>query len=68
MNANREVVEDVRDIRLPGACIVCGGAIDVRFSPGACRGWCATCAWISRPLVWQAEGGLAVAHPPLAQA
>ena len=40
----------------------------VRASPGAMRGWCGRCGWISRPLVWQDGGRVAVVYPPLASA
>jgi len=68
MNASEAVVEDVRDFKLRGGCVVCGGEMDVRLSPGGCRGYCATCSWISRPLIWQANGEVSVIHPPLALA
>ncbi|HVP67650.1 MAG TPA: hypothetical protein VMT17_10355 [Anaeromyxobacteraceae bacterium] len=59
---------DAAEFTVDGGCVVCGGPMAVRVTPGAARGYCPRCAWISRPLVWQAGGGLAIAHPPLALA
>jgi hypothetical protein len=60
--------EEARDFRLDGGCVVCGGPIDVRVLPGSVRAYCAPCGWISRPLLWQSSGQVAIAHPPLAAA
>lgn len=68
-NARRPTpVEQVRDFILEGGCIVCGGPIDVRLSPGHVRGVCAPCGWISRPMLVQAHGQVSLAHLPLAVA
>jgi hypothetical protein len=59
---------DVREFTLNGGCVVCGGSIDVRVTPGSIRGYCAPCGWISRPLLWQSNGQVSIVHPPLASA
>lgn len=57
-----------RDFVVQGGCAVCEGPMIVRASPGAMRGWCGRCGWISRPIVWQDNGRVAVLYPPLAEA
>ena len=56
------------EFTLSGGCIVCGGAMSVRMSPGAIRGYCGRCSWISKPLIWQSGKEVSVLHPPLAEA
>jgi hypothetical protein len=68
MNASAVVVEETRDFTLEGGCIVCEGPLAVRVSPGACRGCCAACGWISRPILWETGTGMSILHPPLALA
>jgi hypothetical protein len=60
--------EEVRDFVVSGGCAVCEGPMAVRATAGTVRGYCARCAWISRPLVWEANGRVAVGYPPLASA
>jgi hypothetical protein len=60
--------DEVREFTLSGGCVVCGGSIDVRVTPGSIRGYCAPCGWISRPLLWQSDGRVSIVHPPLASA
>jgi hypothetical protein len=60
--------DEFREFTVHGGCAVCEGPMRVRATPGAFRGWCATCGWISRPVVWEADGKVAVAYPPLAAA
>jgi hypothetical protein len=60
--------EEPREFKLAGGCVVCGGPIDVRVTPGSVRAYCAPCGWISRPLLWQSNGQVGIAHPPLAAA
>ena len=59
---------DFREFVVAGGCAVCEGPMTVRATPGTMRGWCARCGWISRPLVWEGNGKVAVAYPPLASA
>jgi hypothetical protein len=59
---------EFRDFVVAGGCAVCEGPMTVRVSPGAMRGWCARCGWISRPVLLQGNGRLAVAYPPRAAA
>lgn len=53
------------EFTLSGGCIVCGGVVSVRMSPGSIRGYCAHCNWISKPLIWQSGNEVSVVHPPL---
>ncbi len=59
---------DFQEFVVSGGCAVCEGAVTVRATPGTMRGVCGQCGWISRPIVWQQDGRVAVAYPPLASA
>ncbi len=59
---------EYRDFVVAGGCAVCEGPMTVRATPGTMRGWCARCGWISRPVLLQGSGGVAVAYPPRAAA
>jgi hypothetical protein len=56
--------EVARDLELPGGCVLCGGALAVRVGPGGARSCCLRCRWISRVQLTEADGRLALAHPP----
>jgi hypothetical protein len=59
---------EFQEFVVSGGCAVCDGPVTVRATPGALRGVCGPCGWISHPLVWQRDGRVAVAYPPLASA
>ena len=59
---------EFRDFVVQGGCAVCEGPMTVRATPGTMRGWCARCGWISRPVLWQGNGQIAVGYPPRAAA
>jgi hypothetical protein len=52
-----------RDFSLEGGCILCGGDLSVRVSPGRARTVCMACRWISRPHMRRDEEGVHVVHP-----
>ncbi len=54
---------DSRDFSLEGGCILCGGDLAVRLTPGRARTVCKACRWISRPSMRHAEDGVQVVHP-----
>jgi hypothetical protein len=56
------------DFVVQGGCAVCEGPMTVRATPGTLRGWCARCGWISRPVILQGNGQVAVVNPPRAAA
>ena len=59
-----EDAENVRDISLPGGCILCGGDLDVRLSgTGTAASVCTVCHWISRPHMKREDGAVHVIHP-----
>lgn len=71
VRSNREsspAVADFHEFVVARGCPVCEGPLSVRATPGTMRGYCARCSWISRPLVWQGNGQVAIAYPPLASA
>jgi len=63
-----ELATETAEFTIEGGCVVCHGPMAVRVTPGSTRGYCARCGWISRPIVWQSETGIAVLNPPLARA
>lgn len=52
-----------KDFSLEGGCILCGGDLAVRVSPGRARTFCKSCRWISRPHMAREEDGVHVVHP-----
>lgn len=54
---------DPRDFSLPGACLLCGGDLDVRLTATSARTYCPSCRWLSRPHVARGEDGVHVFHP-----
>jgi hypothetical protein len=52
-----------KDFSLEGGCILCGGDLAVRVSPGRARTVCKVCRWISRPHMQREEDGVHVVHP-----
>ncbi len=61
--AHPTAVDDPRDFSLEGACILCGGDLMVRVSPGRAGTVCLACRWISRPHMNREEDGVHVVHP-----
>ncbi len=55
--------EDLRDLRLPNGCILCGGDLEVRISGAIARSVCTACRWISRPHMQRHGDGIHVVHP-----
>lgn len=58
-----ETVDTPRDFSLEGACLLCGGDLQVRVGPGGARTFCAVCRWISHPHMRKGDGGIQVIHP-----
>lgn len=52
-----------RDFSLDHGCLLCGGALAVKLTPGRARTVCIPCRWISRPHLKRGEGGVHVVHP-----
>ena len=55
---------ETSEVRLPGACLVCGGDLEVRLSGGRAGSYCRACHWISRPYVERHSGEVHLAHSP----
>jgi hypothetical protein len=51
------------DFSLEGGCILCGGDLQVRVTPGGARTVCMSCRWISRPHMRREDDGVHVVHP-----
>jgi len=61
------VLESVRDVSLPGGCILCGGDLALRVTPGGARTVCVPCRWISSPDVERGEeNAIQILHPAAA--
>lgn len=57
-------VETPRDFSLAGACLLCGGDLEVRVGPGRATTFCRACRWISHPHMKRGdEGNVHVIHP-----
>jgi hypothetical protein len=54
---------EARDFTFEEACILCGGDLEVRLTPGGARTYCRACRWISRPVVARGQDGMRVVHP-----
>jgi hypothetical protein len=59
-----ETTETTRDFSLAGACLLCGGDLQIRVGPGRAATFCPSCRWISRPHMTRGEeGSVQVVHP-----
>ena len=59
---------DVRDVELEEGCILCGGTLELRVSPGGASTYCRACRWISRPQMQRdAAGHVHVIHAAAGQ-
>jgi hypothetical protein len=57
---------DSRDATIPGGCMLCGGDLVIRVTPGSAGTVCTACRWISRPHMRREDGGdIRVVHPGL---
>ncbi len=52
-----------RDVTIPGGCILCGGDLEVRLTPGGAGSVCPRCHWLSRPHMHREDGAVHVTHP-----
>ena len=55
--------DDRHEVIIPGACILCGGDLIVRFTAEGAGSFCPACRWISHPQVRRENGGFYMAHP-----
>lgn len=60
--ATLTTTEQSADFSLPAGCLLCGGAFNVRLTPGAAWGYCPQCHWLSHPEVWVESGTLRLSH------
>jgi len=51
------------DVTIPEGCLLCGGELQVRFTPDGTASYCQACRWISRPHVHRENGSVFMAHP-----
>jgi hypothetical protein len=57
MNAKEHVENHVRDLRIPGGCVACGGDLVIRVSPSGAWSYCGRCVRLSRPLLVPGPAG-----------
>jgi hypothetical protein len=63
-HAETDTVETPRDFSLEGACLLCGGDLQVRVGAGRAATFCPACRWISHPHMKRSdEGSVHVIHP-----
>jgi hypothetical protein len=60
--------EKFAEFTLPEGCLMCGGAVSIRATPGGAASYCAQCHWLSRPRVRVKENGLEISYAAAAQA
>lgn len=65
MRQHERTAEESRDIRLEGACLLCGGDLVLRVTAeGVAGSYCNRCRWISRPHIDRLGGGnVRLFHP-----
>jgi hypothetical protein len=56
--------DKVHDLTLPEACLVCGGALQMRPSPGVVWSYCTSCHWLAKSRLYLSPGGLQMEHRP----
>jgi hypothetical protein len=55
--------EAVADFVLPQGCMLCGGAVSIRHTPGSgAHCYCPQCHWLSRPRLRMRRDGLEIAY------
>jgi hypothetical protein len=59
---------ETAETTLPGACVLCGGDVELKVTRSVARSYCKTCHWVGKPEVTVTHGGLKVAYKPLGQA
>jgi hypothetical protein len=54
---------ETKDFSLEGACILCGGNLQVRVTAEGAATVCLACRWVSRPHMQRTDEGIQVTHP-----
>ena len=55
--------ERIADFTLPEGCMLCGGAVSIRSTPGGgAHSYCAHCHWLSRTRLRMRKDGLEIAY------
>lgn len=62
MSAKEHLGNEVRDVRIPGGCVACGGDLVVRVGPSGARAYCGRCLRLSRPMLVPGPAGPEVAE------
>lgn len=62
MNAKEHVGNGVRDVRVAGGCVACGGELVIRVSPSGARAYCGRCPRLSRPMLVPGPTGPEIAE------
>ena len=60
--------ERVAEFTLPEGCLMCGGEVSIRATPGGAASYCAHCHWLSRPRVRVKDNGLEISYAASGQA
>jgi hypothetical protein len=55
--------ERIADFTLPDGCMLCGGAVSIRTTPGGgAHSYCPHCHWLSRTRLRMHKEGLEIAY------
>lgn len=55
--------ERIADFTLPEGCMLCGGAVSIRSTPGSgAHSYCPHCHWLGRTRLRMHKGGLEIAY------
>jgi hypothetical protein len=62
-STENNIGERIADFTLPEGCMLCGGAVSIRSTPGGgAHSYCAHCHWLSRTRLRMRKEGLEIAY------
>ncbi|PTL81869.1 hypothetical protein [Vitiosangium sp. GDMCC 1.1324] len=62
-STEKNVGDAVSEFTLPEGCMLCGGAVSIRTTPGSgAHSYCAHCHWLSRTRLRMHKNGLEIAY------
>ena len=62
-STDKNMGEAVSEFTLPEGCMLCGGAVSIRSTPGGgAHSYCAHCHWLSRTRLRMRKEGLEIAY------
>ena len=62
-STDKNTGEAISEFTLPEGCMLCGGAVTIRSTPGnGAHSYCAHCHWLSRTRLRMRKEGLEIAY------